>query len=374
MGIAVVGGGLAAATAVTELRERGYAGEIVMFAAEKHLPYERPPLSKGILQGKEDFLAAQVHDASWYEDNDVEVRLGTSVTAIIPSSRTVTASDGTITNYDRLLLAPGAEPVRFELAELVAAPFYLRTIEDSEALRRRLRPGSTVVIVGGGWIGLEVAAAARVAGADVTVFEAGELPLIRVLGREVAQVFAALHRYHGVDLRLNSQVAEDDLRNADVVVVGIGAIPRTELAERAGLAVADGVLVDATLRTSDPNIFAIGDAASHDHPVLGRRIRVEHWDTAIEQAKVAARNLLGAGEEYSRQPYFYTDQYDLGMEYFGNVGPDGYDRVDIEGSTAVEANGAFRAYWVKDGTVLAAMHANDWDAAAAVRASVGSKR
>jgi len=374
MGIVVVGGGLAAATAVTELRAQGYQGAIVLFAAEKHVPYERPPLSKKILQGKEDFASAQVHDASWYDDHHVELRLSTAVTKVDPSSRTVIGSDGTTTSYDRLLLATGAEPRRFELAERVAAPRYLRTIEDSENLRSQLRPGAKVVIVGGGWIGLEVAAAAQIAGANVTVFEAGELPLIRVLGREVAQVFANLHRYHGVDLRLESQVTEGDLRSAEVVVVGIGAIPRTELADDAGLNVENGVLVDATLRTSDPNIFAIGDVANQDHPVLGRRIRVEHWDTAIEQAKVASRNLLGAAEEYSRQPYFYTDQYDLGMEYFGNVGPDGYDRVDIEGSTDVEQNGAFRAYWVKDGTVLAAMHANDWDAAAEVRASIGTRR
>lgn len=374
MGIVVVGGGLAAATAVTELCEQGYEGAIVLFAAEKHVPYERPPLSKKILQGEEDFASAQVHDASWYDDHHVNLRLSTSVTKINPSSRTVIGSDGTTTSYDRLLLATGAEPRRFELAERVAAPLYLRTIEDSLNLRSQLRPGKKVVIVGGGWIGLEVAAAAQVAGADVTVFVAGELPLIRVLGGEVAQVFANLHRYHGVDLRLESQVTEGDLKGAEVVVVGIGAIPRTELAEGADLVVENGVLVDATLRTSDPNIFAIGDVANQDHPVLGRRIRVEHWGTAIEQAKVAARNLLGAAEEYSRQPYFYTDQYDLGMEYFGNVGPDGYDRVDIEGSTDVEQNGAFRAYWVKDDTVLAAMHANDWDAAAEVRASVGTKR
>lgn len=374
MGIVVVGGGLAAATTVTELREQGYEGDIVLFAAEKHVPYERPPLSKKILQGEEDFVSAQVHDASWYDDHHVNLRLSTSVTRIDPSSRTVIGSDGTTTSYDRLLLATGAEPRRFELAEQVAAPFYMRTIEDSLNLRSELRPGKKVVIVGGGWIGLEVAAAAQLAGADVTVFVAGDLPLVRVLGREVAQVFANLHRYHGVDLRLESQVTEGDLKGAEVVVVGIGAIPRTELAEGADLAVDNGVLVDATLRTSDPNIFAIGDLANQDHPVLGRRIRVEHWDTAIEQAKVVARNLLGAAEEYSRRPYFYTDQYDLGMEYFGDVGPDGYDRVDIEGSTDVGQNGAFRAYWVKDDIVLAAMHANDWDAAAEVRASVGTKR
>lgn len=374
MRIVIIGGGLAAATAASELRGRGFDGEVVVFAAEQHLPYERPPLSKGILQGKEEFAAAMVHDAAWYDTHHVDLRVGVSATAIDPAKRTVTASGEATMTYDRLLLAPGAEPRRFALAEQVGVPTYLRTIEDSERLRGQLRPGQQVVIVGGGWIGLEVAAAARIAGADVTVFEAGELPLIRVLGPEIAQVFADLHRYHGVDLRLNSQVSEADLTHADVVVVGIGAIPRTELAEAAGLAVDNGILVDETLRTSDPHVYAIGDVANHFHPVLGRRIRVEHWDTAIQQGKVVAGNLLGGSEQYVRQPYFFTDQYDLGMEYFGSVGPDGYDRVDVEGSVDVAANTAFRAFWVKAGVVVAAMHANDWDAAKTVRASVGTNR
>ena len=374
MRIVIIGGGLAAATAVSELRGRGFDGDVVVFAAEQHLPYERPPLSKGILQGKEEFAAAMVHDAAWYDTHHVDLRVGVSATAIDPAKRTVTASGEATMTYDRLLLAPGAEPRRFALAEQVGVPTYLRTIEDSERLRGQLRSGQQVVIVGGGWIGLEVAAAARIAGANVTVFEAGELPLIRVLGPEIAQVFADLHRYHGVDLRLNSQVSEADLTHADVVVVGIGAIPRTELAEAAGLAVDNGILVDETLRTSDPHVYAIGDVANHFHPVLGRRIRVEHWDTAIQQGKVVAGNLLGGSEQYVRQPYFFTDQYDLGMEYFGSVGPDGYDRVDVEGSVDVAANTAFRAFWVKAGVVVAAMHANDWDAAKTVRASVGTNR
>jgi 3-phenylpropionate/trans-cinnamate dioxygenase ferredoxin reductase subunit len=265
MRIVIIGGGLAAATAAAELRGRGFDGEVVVFAAEQHLPYERPPLSKGILQGKEEFAAAMVHDAAWYDTHHVDLRVGVSVTAIDPSRRTVIASGDTTTTYDRLLLAPGAEPRRFALAEQVGAPAYLRTIEDSERLRSQLRPGQQVVIVGGGWIGLEVAAAARIAGANVTVFEAGELPLIRVLGPEIAQVFADLHRYHGVDLRLSSQVSEADLTDADVVVVGIGAIPRTALAEAAGLAVDNGIVVDEHLRTSAPDVFAAGDVDGPFH-------------------------------------------------------------------------------------------------------------
>ncbi|MFC4140046.1 MULTISPECIES: NAD(P)/FAD-dependent oxidoreductase [unclassified Microbacterium] len=373
MTIVIIGGGLAAGTAVTELRENGYDGELVVFAAEEHAPYERPPLSKDVLLGKKGVEAALVHDDGWYGEHDVQLHIGTRVTAIDPAARTVTAGDEVV-HFDRLLIATGAQPRHFDVADRVAAPVYLRTMEDSVALTQRLIAGAKVVIVGAGWIGLEVAAAARIAGADVIVYEVAELPLVRVLGPEVAAVFADLHRAHGVDLRLGTSATEDEMAAADVLVVGVGAAPDTALAEAAGLAVDNGILVDANLRTSDPDIYAIGDVANHDHPVLGRRIRVEHWDTAIEQGKVAARNLLGAGEPYTHLPYFFTDQYDLGMEYFGSVGPEGYDRVDIEGDTDAANGGAFRAYWVSGGTVVAAMHANDWDASDAVRDSVGTAR
>ncbi|MDR2996538.1 MAG: FAD-dependent oxidoreductase [Microbacterium sp.] len=373
MTIVIIGGGLAAGTAVTELRAKGYDGEVVVFAAEQHPPYERPPLSKDVLLGKKGVEAALVHDADWYAAHDVQLHTGTRVTAIDPAAHTVTA-DGEVVHYDRLLIATGAQPRHFDVADRVAAPVYLRTMEDSSGLKERLLPGAKVVIVGAGWIGLEVAAAARNADADVTVYEVAELPLVRVLGPEVATVFADLHRAHGVDLRLSTSVTEGEMTAADVLVVGVGAAPDTELAEAAGLATDNGILVDATLRTSDPDIYAIGDVANHEHPVLGRRIRVEHWDTAIEQGKVAAHNLLGAGEPYTHLPYFFTDQYDLGMEYFGSVGPEGYDRVDIEGDTDAANGGAFRAYWVAGGTVVAAMQVNDWDASDAVRDSVGTAR
>ncbi|MEJ1088107.1 FAD-dependent oxidoreductase [Microbacterium sp. Mu-80] len=379
MTIAIVGGGLAAATAATELRETGYDGEVVIYSAEDHLPYERPPLSKAVLLGDAEVDSARVHDANWYDEHDVRLERGVKVVSIDPVTHTlrsepVAGGDGSEHRYDKLLLATGSAPRHFPLADRVVEPLYLRTIEDNARLRAALKPGAGIVIVGAGWIGLEVASAARHHGADVTIYEVAELPLVNVLGPEVARLFADLHRFHGVDLRLGTPVDEAALAAADVVVVGIGAAPITQLAEDAGLEVDGGVLVDETLRTSDPDIYAIGDIANQQHPVLGRRIRVEHWDTAIEQGKVAAHNLAGANEPYTHLPYFFTDQYDLGMEYFGSVGPDGYDRVDIEGDTDVAHGGAFRAYWVKDGTVQAAMHANDWDASDAVRDSVGTVR
>ncbi len=371
MNMIVIGGGLAGCTAVTELREQGYDGRVILYCAEKHPPYERPPLSKGFLLGEEELDGVFVHDREWYDEHDVELRLGTAVTGIDLVGHRVYTPDG-VDGYERLLLATGSSPRRSPLAESAGVPFaYLRTIEDSERLKAALAAAGRVAVVGAGWIGLEVAAAARTAGCAVTVHGRSELPLVGVLGPEVARVFADLHRAHGVELRMGREVGAQDVSEADLVVVGIGAEPRVELAERAGLAVDDGVLVDATLRTSDEDVFAVGDIANQQHPRLGRRIRVEHWDTAKEQGKVAARNLLGGGEAYERMPYFFTDQYDLGMEYVGSIGPGGYDRVDIDGDTDVAGGGAFRAYWVADGTVVAAMHANDWDASDEIRESIG---
>ena len=380
MSIVIVGAGLAGATAIRELRETGYHGKIVLIGAEDHLPYERPPLSKGFLQGKEKFEDFLVHDRGWYDDERVEVRLETRATRIDLDRKVVhtevASGDGGTAEvpYDQLLLATGATPRVLDMGVGVGPILSLRTLEESTALRTALKPGVRVAIVGGGWIGLEVASAARQAGAEVTVFESGELPLLRVLGPEVATVFAELHRGHGVDLRLGSLPTAADVKDADVIVGAIGVIPEVTLAEEAGLAVDNGVLVDARLCTSDPHVFAVGDIANHDHPTLGHRIRVEHWDNAIEQAKVAAHNMLGAHERYDRLPYFFTDQYDLGMEYFGNTGPDGYDRVDVLGSTNVLAGDAFRAFWIRSGKVVAAMHANDWDASDAIRDSIGADR
>jgi len=382
MKIVIVGGGLAAATAVTELRDTGYDGDVAVFAAEPHLPYERPPLSKSVLLGDEPESVIFVHDEQWYVDHDVELHLGSTVTAIDLEAHTVTTEDGDHP-FDKLLLATGSQPRHLPIAD-AANPVYLRTLDDNRLLATRLREGVDVVIVGGGWIGLEVASAARHAGAEVTLVEAQAQPLLGVLGPEIAQVFADLHREHGVDLRLEAKIAsiegvggevdgavvrlEDGSEiTADLLVVGVGAAPDTTLAEVAGLAVDNGVLVDASLRTSHPDVYAVGDVANHDHPALGR-VRVEHWDNAIEQAKVAAHNLAGAEEAYDRQPYFFTDQYDLGMEYVGHTAPgepvDVVTRGDLAGRV-------FQAFWVKDGLVRAAMQVNDWDASDAIKAAVG---
>ncbi len=383
MTFVVVGAGLAAAKAVEALRETGYDGQVVMFGEEHHLPYERPPLSKGYLLGSDELDSTFVHDPAWYDDNDVDLRLGTVVTAVEPGAHLVRAG-AVEQGYDKLLLATGASPRRLSMADDSGAPVaYLRTIEDSQRLKESFAEGLSVAVVGAGWIGLEVAAAAREAGSPVTVLESLDAPLLRVLGPEVAEVFAALHREHDVDLRTGVHLSGverdgrgavlhlgDDRVRADLVVVGVGVVPNVALAEAAGLDVDNGILVDEQLRTSDADVYAAGDVANAQHPVLGRRVRVEHWDTAIGQGETAAHAMLGQDVRYDRLPYFFTDQYDLGMEYVGSVGPDGYDEVVLRGDTAARE---FTAFWVRGGRVVAGMHANLWDASDHLRRLVGSE-
>ncbi|HEX6487008.1 MAG TPA: FAD-dependent oxidoreductase [Nocardioidaceae bacterium] len=377
----IVGGGLAAGKAVEGLRGGGFEGRVVVLGEEHHLPYERPPLSKAYLMGDDELESAFVHPPDWYDEQDVDLRLGAPVTAVDPASRTVSAGAEQL-SYDRLLIATGSAPRRLLMADESGAPVaYLRTIEDSNRIKGALQPGRRIAVIGAGWIGLEVASAARKAGCEVAVLEALDKPLVRVLGPEVAEAFAALHRSHGVDLRTSvsvSAVSSEDGRvvvrlrdgaplEADLLVVGVGVSPNTDLAQAAGLKTDNGVVVDEYLRTSAPDVFAAGDVANAYHPMLGRHLRVEHWDNAIEQGLAAARNMLGEGEAYQRLPYFYTDQYDLGMEYVGNVGPEGYDEVVLRGDVAGRV---FTAFWLKDGRVQAGMHANDWDAIEPIRAIV----
>jgi 3-phenylpropionate/trans-cinnamate dioxygenase ferredoxin reductase subunit len=379
--LVVVGGGLAAGKAVGTLRDEGFAGRIVLFGNEPHPPYERPPLSKGYLMGTEQ--VPYVHPREWYDEHDVDLRLGATVTSLDPAARTVTAGSD-VQPYDALLLATGAHARRLPMADDSGAPVhYLRTIEDSDRLRALLTAGTRLALVGGGWIGLEVAAAAVAAGAHVTVLESAELPLVGVLGPEVAARFARLHRDHGVDVRVQVtleaieqaaggallRLADGTAVEVDHVLVGIGAVPDTALAVAAGLTVDNGIRTDEHLRTSVPDIYAAGDVANALHPVLGRHVRVEHWDNAIRQGVVAARNLLGQEVPYTRMPYFFSDQYDLGLEYVGGVGPDGYDEVIVRDGADAHA---FTAFWLHRGRVLAGMHANTWDATTSIKAIVGT--
>jgi len=369
----IVGASLAGAKAAETLRAEGFTGKVVLIGDEDDRPYERPSLSKGYLQGKHAKEKIYVHEADWYSSHDVQLLTGTTVTAIDPLAHTVTRG------YDKLLLATGSVPRTLAVpgADL-AGVHYLRRLGESDTLREAFKAGGPVVVIGAGWIGLEAASAARGFGATVTVVEVDQLPLRRVLGDEVASVYAALHRANGVDLRFGAKIAE--LRGKDGVlaavvlddgtelpthlaIIGIGIRPLTDLAEAAGLTVDNGVVTDSALRTSDPDIYACGDVASTDIPLLGTHVRVEHWANALNGGPAAARSMLGQEVVYDRVPYFYSDQFDAGMEYSGYVSPGGYDQVVFRGDPSVKDAKApeFIAFWVKDGRVLAGMNVNVWD-------------
>ncbi len=383
----IVGGGLAGAKAAEALRDNDFDGHIVLFANEEHLPYERPPLSKDFLAGKKALGDFTVHNAAWYRDHDVDLRLGTEVTAIDRDEHAVVLPDGEAIRYDKLLLATGSRSRRPELTGAGAdRVYFLRDIEESEAISAVLTDGARLGVIGAGWIGLEVAAIARDRGADVTVVESAKLPLLGVMGPEVAEVFANLHREHGVDLRLDCGVAEISTSDgtatglrlndgsevpADAVLVAVGAAPNVELAEQAGLAMAEGgVAVDASLRSSDPDIFAVGDIAAAENPLLGTRIRTEHWANALKQPAVAAAAMMGRDAVYDELPYFFTDQYDLGMEYVGHSA--GYQSVVTRGDLDTRE---FTAFWLGAGNrVLAGMNVNIWDGLADIKELIRSQR
>ena len=372
----IVGGGLAGAKAAEALRDGGFDGELVLFGSEPERPYERPALSKGYLLGKDTRDSVFVHSADWYAQNNVDLRTGVTVAMIDPAAHLVTFEGGTL-GYDKLLLATGASARRVDLPGAgLGNVLYLRTLPESDALREAFTPDARVVIVGAGWIGLEAAAAARTAGASVTVLEPQPTALYRVLGPELGEKFARLHRSHGVEFRFEESAAEFRAAGpgsdrvgtvvtttgaelpADVVVVGIGVTPNVGLAESAGLEVGNGVVTDSALRTSDPDIFAAGDVASSYVPLLGRHLRVDHWSNALNGGKAAGYSMLGQQVEYNRVPYFYSDQYDLGMECAGLPDPGRYDQVVYRGdSDTLE----FIAFWLQERRLVAGMNVNVWD-------------
>lgn len=381
----IVGGGLAAGKAAEALREHGHSGPLIIIGDEPEKPYIRPPLSKGYLLGKEERDSIFVHPDDWYREHDVDLLLDTRARAVDWRARKVELEDGRQVPYTKLLLATGSSPRRLSVpgADLDNV-LYLRRVGDSERLKSAFSAGAKIVVIGGGWIGLETAAAARMAGAEVTVLEHSELPLLKVLGREAAEVFAALHTDHGVDLLPNVQVESltgthgrvDRVRladgrdlAADAVVVGVGATPNVQLAQEAGLDVQNGIVTDEHLRTSVADIYAAGDVANAYHPLLGRHLRVEHWANALHQPDVAALSMLGKDAVYDRLPYFYTDQYDLGMEYTGYTEPGGYDRVVFRGEPSERQ---FVAFWMAGKRVLAGMSVNVWDVMDPIRSLIAS--
>lgn len=371
--LVVVGGGLAAARAVEAIRAGGHDGPLVLVGKEASLPYDRPPLSKGVLAGAATVDSAMLHPPQWYAEREVDLRLGVAAVRLDPQRHTLTLADSTELAWDRLLLATGSTPRRLDVpgAELDNV-LYLRTDVDSTTLRARLESGRPVVIVGAGWIGLEVAAAARGHGCEVTVVEPQSTPLKGVLGEQVGTRFADVHRGHGVSFRFGAGVdrlvgdtavsavvtTTGETIPAETVVVGVGITPDTRLAAEAGLEVDNGIVCDSALRTSHPEVFGAGDAASWFNPILQQRLRVEHWANAHSSGFAAGRSMLGEAVVHDELPYFFSDQYDFGLEYVGHTAPgDPVDVVVRPGPT----DDAYLALWVAQGRVVAGMHVNMWE-------------
>ncbi|MBO0771622.1 MAG: FAD-dependent oxidoreductase [Actinobacteria bacterium] len=383
----IVGASLTGGKAAETLREEGFGGPIVLLGTEPERPYERPPLSKGYLLGKEEKSSVYVHDQGWYAEHDVDLRTGVTVTAVDPAAGQVTLDSGETIGYDRLLLATGASPRRLNVpGGDLGGVLYLRTVAESEHLGSVLRHGGKVAIAGAGWIGLEVAAAAREFGCEVTVIEPEPVALHRALGPELGGMFTDLHREHGVTFRFGEGLSE--IRGsggsaaavvtsagaevpADAVVIAVGVRPNTGLAADAGLDISNGVTVDAAMRTSVPGIYAAGDVADVFNSLLGRRVRVEHWANALSSGPAAARAMLGQPVSYDQVPYFFTDQYDLGMETAGLPEPGGYDQVVYRGD---RAGREFIAFWLSGGAVVAGMNVNVWDVSDDIQDLIRSKR
>jgi 3-phenylpropionate/trans-cinnamate dioxygenase ferredoxin reductase component len=367
----IVGASLAGAKAAETLRAEGFDGPLVLVGAEDERPYERPPLSKDYLRGEVDREKVYVHPEGFYAEHDIELRLGRTAVSLNTAARELALDDGKRLRYDRLLLTIGAEPRRLSIpgGELDGI-LYLRSVADCDALRGRLDRGGRVVVIGAGWIGSEVAASARQRGLEVTVIDPLTVPLERVLGTEVGVVYRDLHLDHGVQMLHGTGVEAFEGANAvervrttdgreldcDFVVVGVGVQPRTGLAAQAGLAVDNGILVDEHLQTAAPGVFVAGDAANAQHPFYGERIRVEHWANALHQGPVAARAMLGEADVYDRLPYFFSDQYEVGMEYAGFARS--WDRVVFRGDPATRE---FIAFWLTGDRVVAGMNVNAWD-------------
>jgi 3-phenylpropionate/trans-cinnamate dioxygenase ferredoxin reductase subunit len=380
----IIGASLAGAKAAEALREQGFDGRVVLLGAESERPYERPPLTKEHLRGESSREKAFVHEAGFYDQHEIELQTGASVTAIDRARSKVVLEDGRELGYDRLLLTTGAEPRRSPVpgADLDGV-HYLRTLDDCDALRERLQAGGHAAVVGAGWIGSEFAASARQRGLQVTVIDPHKLPNERIFGSEIGTFYRDLHGRHGVELMLGEGLdalvgdgAVDHVRTTkgltvecDFAVFGVGVAPRVELARDAGLRIDNGIVVDEGLRTSDPKVFAAGDVANAWHPFYERHIRVEHWANALNQGPIAARAMLGEHASYERIPYFFSDQYDVGMEYCG-FAPQ-WDRVVFRGDPE---SGEFIAVWVLDGRVVAGMNVNVWDVNEQIQMLIRSRR
>ena len=380
----IIGGGVAAAKAAEGIRSVPGQGSVLVMTAEAEVPYERPPLSKEFLRGEVGREKTRTHDEAWYAENDVELLLATRASTLDPATRTVTTEGGDQLHYGSLLLATGAQPVRLRLpGEDLPGVYYLRTVEDSEGLRDAIDRAGRLVVIGGGFIGAEVAASATQKDTQVTLLEIAETLWIRAVGARMGRFFEAFLRDRGVEVRTSTNAAsiegdgrveavvlEDGSRlPADAVVVGVGVRPDTALAKAAGLPVDDGILVDDHLRVDDPaaeGVYAAGDVARAAHPLFGS-IRIEHWAEALNQGRMAGRNMAGASERYERVPYFFSDQFDLSLSYLGHAREP--EEVVVRGEQDVKTP-RFVAWYLEGGKPRAALIVNDWDAEDPVRAVI----
>lgn len=364
----IVGASLAGGSAAVTLREEGFDGRVVLVGAEPEPPYERPPLSKEYLRGEAAFEKALVRPAEWYAANDVETRFGSRATAIDPAARAVELAGGERIAYDKVLVATGGRNRRLAVpgADLDGV-LDLRTVHDSDRIRAEARPGRRAAVVGMGFIGSEVAASLRESGVEVAAIASGKAPLDKVLGEDFGRVVGDVHREHGVELHVEQRVAafegagrvervvtEKGTRiECDFAVVGAGIEPAVEVVEGTGVELDDGVVVDELCRTNVDGIFAAGDVARHWHPLFGRRMRPEHWDNALKHGPAAARSMLGKGEPYAPVHWFWSDQYDLNLQYAGLRA--GFDELVVRGSLEKRSCVAF---WLGSGRVLAALGVN----------------
>ncbi|HEY2696488.1 MAG TPA: FAD-dependent oxidoreductase [Pseudonocardiaceae bacterium] len=364
----LLGGGLASATAASTLRMAGFDGRVIIVGDEAHIPYSRPPLSKEVLRGEKSPEQTWLRPPTWYTSKDVELRLGIRATAVDPGAHLVELADGTRLAYDKLLVATGGVPRTLDIPGVdLPGVLFLRRLDDALALRGQLIPGAPVVVIGAGFIGAEVAASARTLGCEVTMFEIAEIPLGRALGPEIGQIYADVHREHGVELRtrvgvdrieghghVQRVVATDGrVHDASVVVIGVGLVPELDLAGSSGLAIGNGVIVDEYCRTSADDVFAAGDIANHPNLFLGRRIRIEHWQNAQHQGAAAARNMLGQQQPFREVPWVWSDQYEHNLQVVGL--PDPTQRMVLRGDTETRN---FSAFFIRDGRVTAALAIN----------------
>ncbi len=366
---AIIGAGQSGGWTAKTLRDEGFEGRIILFGDEPYPPYERPPLSKEVLLGDQPVESTYLWPDGSYDEWNMEMRLGTRVASISPAGHSLTLENGETVSYDRLMIATGgrARPLRVPGADLDGVHL-LRAISDTIAIRKGISQGSRFFVVGGGWIGLEVAAAARKQGAEVTLVEALDQLCGRALTPEFAARLLKIHQGHGVDIRLNTSidhfegdgsVARAVLSDGNAVecataVIGIGLIANTELADAAGLQVDNGIVVDELGRTSDPDIFAAGDVTNHPNALLGRRIRLESWENAQNQAIAAAKSMLDKGAAYTEVPWFWSDQYDINIQLAGL--PVDCDQTVLRGDPDAPE---FIEFYLKDGRIDGAAAMNN---------------